>query len=355
MPSDDILDLIGRYATGSLTAEEQKRLFDAALDDQDLFEQLVREQDMKQLLDEPGVRDRMIRALEPPPRRRTAWIYGIAATVAMSVALVVFLLRPAPKPPQVAMEKSPATPAAVTPTEAPPPETKPAEPPPRDAAPPELRKAEPPPERREVKAKATAGKQELPAGQPSLDSVVSPVKDAGKKETDQVQVAAAAPPPVAAPQRAAVPQKAIEASQVRAQQAATQQQRSPGGPRQMTQQSGLASPTSIGGFYDAKGALPFGFHYSLEIEGHLSIIPAADGYLFAKTSDGTVLFGPKLSAAGIIVDLPLTDAVSSVVITFSENANPVQTKPAVRAEPTGTVQGSVGGVRALAVEVKVKP
>lgn len=53
MPSDDILDLIGRHATGSLSAEEQKRLFAAALDDQDLFDQLVHEQDVKHMLDKP--------------------------------------------------------------------------------------------------------------------------------------------------------------------------------------------------------------------------------------------------------------------------------------------------------------
>jgi hypothetical protein len=349
MPSDDILDLIGRHATGSLSAEEQKRLFAAALDDQELFDQLVHEQDVKQMLDEPGVRDRMIRALEPPPKRKTAWIFGMAATAALSAVLMVFLLRPTPKPPQVALEKAPAATAA-TPTEAPPAETKPAEPAPRDAAPPEPRKAEPQPVRREAKAKAAAAKQEVPAGQPSVDSPVSPAKDAEKKETDQVQVAAAAPPPVAAPQRAAVPQKTFEASQLRTQQAAPQQQNAPGGPRQVTQQSRIASPTSISGFYDAKGALPFGFHYSLEIEGHLSIIPAADGYLFAKTSDGTVLFGPKLSAAGIIVDLPLTGSTGSVVITFSENANPVQTKPALRTEATGDVEGKT----AVSVEIKVK-
>jgi len=40
---DEIRKLIGGYATGTLTAAEQKLLFDAALDDQELFDELARE------------------------------------------------------------------------------------------------------------------------------------------------------------------------------------------------------------------------------------------------------------------------------------------------------------------------
>src|SRR6516225_3269122 len=97
MPSDDIRDLMGRYATGSLSVEEQKRLFDAALDDQELFDELAREQEMKMLLDAPGARDRLIHALAPP-KRKAPWIFAVAATAALTVVLALFLSRPGPKP-----------------------------------------------------------------------------------------------------------------------------------------------------------------------------------------------------------------------------------------------------------------
>jgi len=309
MPGDDIQDLLGRYATGSLSEEERRRLFDAALTDQDLFDQLAREDELKKLLDEPGARDRMIRALEPP-KRKTAWIFGVAAAAALSVVVAVVLLRPAPKPPQVAATPTTPPPAEIAKTETVP-------------APVEPTPPQPTPAPRSPKAKAAEEKPE-PA---------EPSKEPVKKDADQVQVAAATPAPVQV--------QAIR-SQV---QGASQQQSS--GPKQLATQARLVVPTSAA-VADTK--TPFGFHYSTEIQGHVSIIPAVDGYLFVKSNDGTVLYGPKLSAAGIIVDLPLQDAVSSVVITFSQNESPVETKPAVHSEPTGEIAGTGG----LAVEIRIK-
>ena len=350
MPSDDILDLIGRYATGSLTAEEQKRLFDAALDDQELFEQLVREQDMKQLLDQPGARDRMIHALTPPKRNR-GWIFGVAATAALSVALVAVLLRPVPKPSaQVAVAKTPAPTEISQPENPPQPVSTPAPTPSRVAAPkpaPETPKSAapaPPPEgvREETRrADAAPSKQVTPVSAASTDA---PLRDAVKKEKDQAAPAAGPPPPQLARQSSSRVQ--IQAIQP----LVSQQQNAPGGPRQNN--ADQTRNGVVGGYVgkaqDAKTAA-LGFHYSLEIPGHLSIIPAVDGYLYVKSNDGIALFGPKLSAAGIIVDLPLSSAVSSVVITFSENASPVSTNPIVHTE----ISGSVEGAASLAIQVKI--
>jgi hypothetical protein len=329
-PSDDILDLLGRYATGSLTEEERKRLFDAAIDDQELFEQLLQEQDIKQLLDQPGARERMIHALEPP-RRKTAWIFGIAATAALSVVLMVMLMRPAPKPPQIAETKVPPPPSTAVQTE---------------SAPAPVAEPQPTPA---PKAKAVENRREEPAAD-------KPQKDAEKKEAEPARdavalpaPAAAPPPPVVAP-RPAAPARAAASSQAAEVQAAAsqvQQNQVVSGPKQRIAAAGrLITPATAA---DEK-APAFGFHYSTDIQGHLSIIPAADGFLFVKSNDGKVLFGPKLSAAGIIVDLPIADTVTSVTITFSETADPVQTKPALHTE----VSGNVGGAKALAVEIKVK-
>lgn len=329
-PSDDILDLLGRYATGSLTEEERKRLFAAALDDQELFEQLIHEQDIKQLLEEPGARDRMIHALKPP-RRKTAWIFGIAATAAFSVVLMVVLLRPAPNPPQVAENK-------VAPVQT-------------ESAPAPVAQPEPAPV---PKTKVVENRRALPADEPGKDAV----KKESEPARDAVALASpapAAPPPVVAPRaagaggarRPASSSQAVEVQAAEQAQVTQQQNQVASGPKQIGGVVGrLVAPTAT---TDEKVG-SFGFHYSTDIQGHLSIIPAVDGYLFAKSNDGKVLFGPKLSAAGIIVDLPLADGVTSVTVMFSETADPVQTRPAQRTEISGTVDGG----KALAVEIKVK-
>lgn len=67
MNREEIRKLIGGYATGSLTPKEQKLLFEAALDDQALFDELLAEQDLKDLIEEPGARDRLLEALETEP------------------------------------------------------------------------------------------------------------------------------------------------------------------------------------------------------------------------------------------------------------------------------------------------
>src|ERR1022692_408945 len=102
MMPDDIRDLLGRYATGSLTAEEQKRLFDAALDDQELFDEIAREDEIKQMLAEPRGRDRLIRSLQPP-KRPVPWVLALTPLAVLSVVLFVVLRLPAPKPQQIAV------------------------------------------------------------------------------------------------------------------------------------------------------------------------------------------------------------------------------------------------------------
>jgi len=295
VPSDDILDLLGRYATGTLSESERQRLFDAALSDQDLFEELAREQELKMLLEEPGARDRMIRALEVPARR-TAWILSAAVAAALSVVLIAFVMRPRPKPPQVAMVTPPAAPVAMsTPEPAPPPAGAP----------------------RSVKAKAVR-KSEATANQPVIDQ---PAKDAveteAKKQAVEVQAAASAIP---------------------AAQQFTPVQQGVGGPRQPVQQN-----------RDQKAAA-FGFHYSVETKGHLIIVPGADGYLFVTSADGAVLFNRKQIAAAITTDIDLPKDVNSILVTFSQNASPVKTTPTDRAESSGSVEGT----GSLAVKIKVK-
>src|SRR5262245_36881056 len=60
----DYEKLLGGYATGTLTDEERKALFQAALHDQVLFNALADDQALKELLDDPSSRQRLLSALE---------------------------------------------------------------------------------------------------------------------------------------------------------------------------------------------------------------------------------------------------------------------------------------------------
>jgi hypothetical protein len=143
MTPDEARKLIGGYATGSLTEAERRVLFEAALQDQELFDELAGEQVLKEVLDEPGARQRLIAALEPPGRHR-AWLWTTAAaTVAIAVVIGIVVSQRTPPPPQqiAQVQKSPEP--AEAPVAAPPPAPKPVKP---RVAPgpaiPELQKAE---------------------------------------------------------------------------------------------------------------------------------------------------------------------------------------------------------------------
>jgi hypothetical protein len=64
--TDDVRKLLGGYATGTLTDEEKQALFNAALDDVDLFNALADEHALKELLDDPTARAQALRAAETP-------------------------------------------------------------------------------------------------------------------------------------------------------------------------------------------------------------------------------------------------------------------------------------------------
>jgi len=127
MIPEDIERLIGGYATGTLSEEERRKLFEAALDDQDLFDALQGEHALKQLLDDPVSREMVRRAAAGPvsqtgtSRFLRRWVWAVAGVGALAAALLVISFvkfRQPPKPlaeiAQVHREVSPvgALPAA---------------------------------------------------------------------------------------------------------------------------------------------------------------------------------------------------------------------------------------------------
>jgi len=114
MPERNLERLLGGYATGTLTEQERRALFEAALYDQRLFEALTREQVLKELLDDPHSRRRILEALErASPSPAQSWIVrglgwlrrpanlalsgSLASAVVAVIALGHLLLQVGPK------------------------------------------------------------------------------------------------------------------------------------------------------------------------------------------------------------------------------------------------------------------
>ena len=186
MSREEIQKLLGGYATGTLTAEEQQALFAAALEDQELFDALAREQSLRDLLRDPGARAHLLAALDAPapaPWFRRWWMPLSATAVAVALASVAI----------VAVRRQPPAAPPVTIAKLEPPVTAPVSsvPPPAPA---------PAPTRARVESHA-----------PRAKAVVAPAKELAR--ADIRQMAPASPPPVAAgipsaPKDAALKEKA---------------------------------------------------------------------------------------------------------------------------------------------------
>jgi len=102
MTDEDIRKLLGGYATGTLTDEEQQALFEAALHDEKLFAALAEEQALREMLDDPAHRAAVLQALEPARKGwGLRWMIplGIAAALVVTVSTVVLLRGPAGEAP----------------------------------------------------------------------------------------------------------------------------------------------------------------------------------------------------------------------------------------------------------------
>jgi len=146
MTPDEARRLIGGYATGSLTEAERRVLFEAALQDQELFDELAGEQVLKEVLEEPGARQRLMVALEPP-RRHRGWLWaGAAATAAIAVVIGIVVSQRTPPPPQqiaqVLKSPEPVTEPVAPPVPVSPPARQKVAPAPPPAPPAELKKEE---------------------------------------------------------------------------------------------------------------------------------------------------------------------------------------------------------------------
>jgi hypothetical protein len=119
MTREEVQKLLGGYATGTLTPEEQQALYSAALEDQELFDALANEQSLRDLLRDPAARAEVLAALDAPPPARAGWIawmrrpwvagLAMAGIAAVSVAVWKTQRTAEPEPQLVAkVEPQPA-------------------------------------------------------------------------------------------------------------------------------------------------------------------------------------------------------------------------------------------------------
>jgi hypothetical protein len=91
MNRQEIEKLLGGYATGTLTPQEEQALFAAALEDQRLFNALAREQPLRELLRDPAARAALLAALDETPAP-VPWYRRFAVPLVVAAALVCVAL-----------------------------------------------------------------------------------------------------------------------------------------------------------------------------------------------------------------------------------------------------------------------
>jgi hypothetical protein len=256
MNPEDVRKLIGGYATGSLSEAERKLLFEAAMQDQELFDELAGEHALKEILEEPGARQRLLAALEQKSgvvwwSRPWPWMTA-AVTVAIAIIVVVSqrIPPPPPRPQEIAQVMKPAEPVA-------------APPPPQPA--PAPRKVSPP-----------------PARETSADAIAEARAD--KAEPQALADAAPAAPPQS--QRQAV--RAV---------------------------SGFAARGGRAENLAASAVSVFGFNYTVRADGVLEIVPASPGFL-SVTAGANVLLPSASVAAGTPVRIQIPADAASLSIGF---------------------------------------
>jgi hypothetical protein len=79
--TEQVKYLLGGYATGTLTPEENAALMQAALEDQELFNALADDESLRRYLAEPEFRNDLLKATEPKPHRMR-WITALATAAA---------------------------------------------------------------------------------------------------------------------------------------------------------------------------------------------------------------------------------------------------------------------------------
>ena len=99
MSREEIQKLLGGYATDTLSETERSALFEAALEDQELFNALQNEYALRELLDDAELCDQVRRALQATANPKTEfswrrWAWGVALPAVVAVIVILVMYRP---------------------------------------------------------------------------------------------------------------------------------------------------------------------------------------------------------------------------------------------------------------------
>src|SRR5437016_5017332 len=117
MKDEDIRNLLGGFATDTLTESERELLFGAALHDQELFNALADDQALREFLADPASRRRLLQALQPAQpgvfERLTGWmrrpaIWAVAGSVMAGLIMMVAIRQSHPPAQEMARTSKPA-------------------------------------------------------------------------------------------------------------------------------------------------------------------------------------------------------------------------------------------------------
>ncbi|HYL77573.1 MAG TPA: hypothetical protein VEU96_25390 [Bryobacteraceae bacterium] len=212
MTNEDIRKLLGGYATNTLTEAERKTLFDAALEDQELFNALQDEEALKDLLADPVSRAQLQRALEAPVKTRAAWWSGrwawtgAASAVAAAVIIVGVVRMNAPRGKEQSYSVDGAVAPATQPAQA---VVKDREAKPVASTPAASKSAAVEPKNEGRRARADRDVARMAAARPDSKSVP---EGAGRTQNEKKEEAASRPAPAPAPGNRMADSIAVEAA-----------------------------------------------------------------------------------------------------------------------------------------------
>ena len=107
MKDEDIQNLLGGFATDTLSDREREALFTAALHNQKLFDALADEQALRDLLSDPASRRQVLEALQPAKRGAFEWLRGwmrrplvwaVAGCAVAALVVAIAIRQPRPLP-----------------------------------------------------------------------------------------------------------------------------------------------------------------------------------------------------------------------------------------------------------------
>ncbi len=116
MKDEEIKNLLGGFATDTLTPQERELLFTAALKDQELFDALADDQVLRDFLSDPISRQKVLRLLQP--EEKTHWmrrplVWAIASGLMAAMIAIVVIRQPHPPQAQMAKAVPASAPTAV--------------------------------------------------------------------------------------------------------------------------------------------------------------------------------------------------------------------------------------------------